>query len=101
VLFLSGCIPLEAQQDTTPRPVPEGSPCAQMCEHIGPNGLGCEEGQPVYDSDVAGPPGVPNESCVTFCNKQLDNGVDIFPECIARVKSCDEIEDARFNCGGP
>lgn len=69
-----------------------------MCQHIGPKaqgGLGCPEGDPVYDSDLPGPRGTPNKSCEQFCKDQQSNGVFINPRCVAQVKSCDEIEAAR------
>jgi hypothetical protein len=69
-----------------------------MCLHIGPKaqgGLGCEEGDPVYDSDLPGPKGVPNKSCTAFCTGQQANGVFVNPRCIIQVKSCGEIESAR------
>jgi hypothetical protein len=66
-----------------------------MCAHIGPTGMNCPEGQSVYDSDVAGPVGTPNESCTDFCSKQEQNGVFINPKCVAQVTSCADIEAAR------
>jgi hypothetical protein len=70
-----------------------------MCRHIGPEGLACEEGEPVYDSDLPGTPGVPNESCAMFCEKQQENGVNLYTGCVAKVRSCAEIETARQHCG--
>ncbi len=69
-----------------------------MCQHIGPadaGGLGCAEGQPLYDSTQPGEAGVPNESCTAFCQHQQANGVFINPRCIMQVTSCDQIEAAR------
>jgi hypothetical protein len=69
-----------------------------MCAHIGPvdeGGLGCAEGQPVYDSTLPGDAGVPNESCTQFCEKQQANGVFINPRCVMQVTSCSQIETAR------
>ncbi len=73
--------------------------CDAMCKHIGPKsqgGLGCEEGNPVYDSDRPGPAGVPNKTCTDFCVEQQNNGVFINPRCVMKVKSCDEVEMARL-----
>jgi hypothetical protein len=67
-----------------------------MCSHIGPNGLKCEEGEPVYDSDIPGERGIPNQSCEDFCKQQQALGVFINPKCVMKVKSCDEIESARL-----
>jgi hypothetical protein len=78
-----------------PSPAPDSTYCAQMCAHIGPSGLGCLEGNPVYDSSLPGPRGVPNESCADFCTKQEANGVFINPKCVMKVTSCADIEDAR------
>jgi len=66
-----------------------------MCDHIGPQNLNCAEGQPVYDSALPGPTGVPNESCTDFCTKQQANGVFINPKCVAKVAACSDIEAAR------
>ena len=86
--------------DPTPDPAPDPvlSDCEVMCRHIGPDHLDCEEGAAVYDSDLPGPPGVPNQSCAAFCERQQSNGVLINPRCVARVQSCDEIETARQHC---
>jgi len=71
-----------------------------MCLHIGPGpeNLNCEEGEAVYDSDLPGTPGVPNLSCTDFCEKQQENGLNLYPRCVAQVQSCEEIESARQNC---
>jgi hypothetical protein len=66
-----------------------------MCDHIGPKGLNCPEGQPIYDSALPGPAGVPNEDCTTFCQNQQKNGVSINPKCVAQVLLCSDIESAR------
>lgn len=82
----------------TPSPTPDSDLCGQMCQHIGPKaqgGLGCPEGDPVYDSDIAGPKGVPNKSCEQFCKDQQTNGVFINPRCVMQVTACDQIEAAR------
>lgn len=68
-----------------------------MCDHIGPEGLGCPEGEPVYDSDLPGPRGEPNQSCEDFCLKQEENGLGLNPECVAQVESCDQVDSAMQN----
>ena len=86
------------QNIANPTPKPDSDICEAMCQHIGPKaqgGLGCEEGNPVYDSDKPGPKDVPNESCVEFCKETQDSGVSFNPRCILQVKSCDQIESAR------
>lgn len=101
-LLLLGCHPQDVKPtpppDPNPTPVPVTSACESMCGTIGPDGLNCEEGRPIYDSDLPGPPGVPNESCSAFCEKQQENGLNLHPSCVAKVKSCDEIESARQHC---
>lgn len=101
LILLLGCHPKPSPNPPpgpTPDPDPAMSACEAMCQHIGPKGLGCEEGDPVYDSDLPGEPGVPNQSCTSFCEKQQENGLDLNPRCVARVQSCSEIETARQNC---
>jgi len=84
----------------TPRvvPAPDSDYLTAMCQHLGPKaqgGLGCPEGEPVYDSDVSGPKGVPNTSCVEAYQKMQRNGIFVNPKCLIKVRSCVEIEDAR------
>jgi len=103
-LLLLGCHPYDVRPTPAPEPEPQPvhSACADMCQAIGPvqeGGLGCEEGNSVYDSDLPGKPGVPNESCTDFCGKQQKNGIDLKPQCVAKVRSCSEIEPARQQCG--
>ena len=79
----------------TPSPAPDSSYCDAMCAHIGPSGLNCPEGQAVYDSAVAGPRGVANESCTDFCKKEEAVGVWENPKCVMVVATCADIEPAR------
>jgi hypothetical protein len=96
---LIGCHPdVKPDPGPTPGPTPTIDGCAVMCKHLAPvqeGGLGCEEGQAVYDSDLPGTPGVPNESCADFCHKQETNGLSINTACVAQVQSCADIEAAR------
>lgn len=97
---LTGCLPVP-KDETTPDPNPvtddptteELTACERACKHVGPDGLGCEYGEPVYDSDVEGERGVPNTSCAVFCAKQEANGLEQKPECIAKVGACSEIDE--------
>lgn len=101
LILLIGCHPQPTPIPTPgpgPGPAPVTSDCESMCQNIGPEGLNCEEGGKVYDSDLPGEPGVPNQSCVGFCEKQQENGLDLNPRCVAKVRSCDEIETARQHC---
>lgn len=96
--FLTACPGPSPGPSPNPIPTPDSALCGDMCKHIGPKdqgGLGCEEGTPVYDSDLPGPKGVPNKSCTDFCTGQQANGVFVNPRCVMQVKSCDEIESAR------
>ena len=96
-VFFIGCDVTTTPPNVPPQPAPDSSSCDAMCKTIGPKdqgGLGCEEGNPVYDSDVPGPKDVPNESCGDFCRKQQTNGVHLNPSCVAKVKSCDQIDAA-------
>lgn len=79
----------------TPTPAADSAFCGDMCVHIGPGGLNCPEGQPVYDSALPGPAGQPNESCTQFCQVQEQNGVFINPKCVMLVTICSGIEAAR------
>ena len=109
VLVSFGCHPVDVQPDPSPpeptpdpgpspdpEPQPEDSPCAQMCATL--ENLGCEEGEPLYDSDLPGPRGEPNQTCTGFCEKQMANGLDLKPLCVAKVTSCDLVEPARDTC---
>jgi len=96
-LCLLGCA-CNQNQLVNPKPKPDSDVCAAMCQHIGPKtqgGLGCEEGNPVYDSDKPGPKDVPNESCPEFCKLTQDSGISMNPRCVLLVENCDQIEAAR------
>jgi hypothetical protein len=88
-------------QDPVVRPIPkpDSDICSEMCQHIGPKekgGLGCEEGDSVYDSDKPGPKDVPNESCEEFCRITQNNGISMNPRCVRLIERCDQIELARI-----
>jgi hypothetical protein len=97
-LGLIGCPPLRQAPSPSPTVPPDSDLCGAMCKHIGPRaqgGLGCEEGESVYDSDRPGKRGVPNKSCEDFCREQQAHGVFVNPRCIMKVETCSEIEAAR------
>jgi len=97
LLSLTGCPPTEdTNYPPPPIPPPDTDLCDAMCDHIGPDGLGCEEGEDVYNSDIEGPKDVPNQSCGDFCRELQDKGVFVNPRCVATVPSCDVIEDYRL-----
>ena len=85
-------------KDVRPGPQPGKADCAQMCKHLGPDNLNCEEGEPYYDSDLPGTPGVPNATCTHFCESQMDKGIDLHPECVLTATSCEEVEVERLRC---
>ena len=96
VFFLaSACHPDREAPSPNPPVPPDTDMCGKMCEHIGPKGLKCEEGEDYYDSDVAGPKGKPNATCEFFCKTQQGKGVFINPRCVAQVPSCPQIEEWR------
>jgi hypothetical protein len=66
-----------------------------MCDHIGPEGLRCEEGNPLYNNDLPGAEGVPNQSCKDNCEELQKKGFFVNPRCVATVQRCDQIEDYR------
>lgn len=90
-LVLIGC-PMEP-------PVPPPNPpvdtdwCGKMCGHL--KGLGCEEGQPLYNNDLPGPEGEPNQSCEDNCVELQDKGFFVNPRCVATVPTCEDIEPYR------
>lgn len=101
VLALAGC-PKEPDAPG-PRPivVPDTTECEAMCNHIGPQGLNCEEGQPVYNSDLPGPPGIPNQPCKDWCEEIQTRGTFLNPRCVKTVPTCDLIEEYRKKtCNG-
>lgn len=93
-IILLGCSGL-GRNPASPNPavVPDSELCGAMCDHL--EQLGCEEGRPVYDSDLKGPQGVPNESCEAFCKDQQSKGTFVNPRCVMVVKTCADIEPAR------
>lgn len=94
-LLLPGCPPSEPPLPPSPNPPPDTDLCGKMCDHIGPTGLKCEEGNPVYNNDIPGPADVPNQSCADNCKELQDKGVFVNPRCVATVPNCDQIEAFR------
>jgi hypothetical protein len=90
--LMIGCPPSADYPSPRPDPATDVDLCGSMCDHLGPKGLNCEEGGPVYDSDLPGPNGVPNESCEDFCKKQENAGSYLNPRCLAKTPTCAEIE---------
>lgn len=78
-----------------PRPVdvPDSNQCQAMCDHL--KELGCEEGQPLYNSDLPGPAGVPNQSCTDWCGEIQAKGTFLNPRCVKKAPFCEMIEEWR------
>lgn len=98
-LILTGC-PLQPSIPP-PNPPVDTDLCDEMCTHL--QKLGCEEGMPVYNSDIPGPVDVPNQSCTDNCRELQDKGFFVNPRCVLGVPSCEAIEAYRQkqpkNCG--
>ena len=97
-LALVGCPTTTTTQDpATPTPIkpPYTDLCDEMCDHIGPENLKCEEGEDVYNDDLPGDAGVPNQSCEDFCRTLQEQGVNVNPRCVRLVPNCGSIEDYR------
>lgn len=92
ILFL-GC-PIEPVVPP-PNPPVDTDWCGRMCEHL--KGLGCEEGEGVYNNDKEGPVGEPNQTCQEWCEEMQDPNHLYFinPRCVATVPDCDSIEEYR------
>jgi hypothetical protein len=73
-------------------PAPDSQFCPAACDHIGPNGLNCPEGQPLYNESLPGEAGVPNETCTQFCQAQQQNAIFLNPRCLMQVPTCADIE---------
>lgn len=94
-LVLTGCPQFPDAPTPSPLAPPDTDLCGKMCEHIGPEGLKCEEGESVYDSDVPGPVDVPNVTCKDFCETSQERGAFMNPRCVSLAPSCDKIEQFR------
>jgi len=98
--LLWGCTPTPKQPPSpNPAVVPDSELCGSMCDHL--SALGCEEGQPLYDSDRPGKQGVPNMTCKEFCEEQQVRGTFINPRCVLKVQHCSEIEPSRQKVCSP
>lgn len=77
----------------SPIPPPDTNLCAAMCAHLAK--LGCEEGKPLYNNDLPGPAGVPNQSCADNCTELQKKGFFVNTKCVMQVGQCSQIESAR------
>ena len=94
-LLLLGCPPNKDPVVPPPTPPPDSDWCGTMCQHL--QGLGCEEGEDVYNNDLPGPPDVPNQTCEDWCAELQDPEHLYFinPRCVSEVTSCEQIEEYR------
>jgi len=69
------------------------SECAVMCGHL--KSLRCQEGEDLYNSDISGPVGIPNQTCTAWCIEVQGRGVFLNPRCVKTVPSCNLIEEYR------
>ena len=90
--LLAGC-PGPSNVVPPPNPPPDTDLCASMCQHL--QKLGCEEGKDLYNNDLPGPNGVPNQTCAANCKELQDKGFAVNPRCVSTVQKCDEIEAYR------
>lgn len=95
VVLSSSCNPPKEADTPSPAPinVPDTEMCPVMCEHF--KALKCEEGDPLYNSDLPGPKGVPNQTCAEWCVEIQSKGTYLNPRCGKVVPSCDLIESWR------
>jgi len=101
-MFIPGC-PQTTRITPQPPVVTDQAMCPLACEHIGPTGLKCEEGNPIdmkkACNDTAdcmkGAECFAKKcivSCTQFCIDTENVGVWLDPGCVAGVTSCNEIE---------
>lgn len=109
VVNILGCPAIEEKQGA-PRPDPGTEvKCRAACEHIGPKGLDCEEGRPIVMKESCNLDGGSRckapatcsagkcvVDCVTFCTETQATGAGVTPECVAKVRSCAEIDACRL-----
>ena len=102
-LVLTGCPNNPGTPDPVvpPNPPPDTDWCVAMCDHLAE--LKCEEGEPLFNNDLPGPEGVPNQSCADNCTELQDKGFFVNPKCVVDAPSCEMIEDYRLqepeSCG--
>jgi hypothetical protein len=96
LLVAAGCRQEKDPEIPAPPPAPASDPafCAEACAQH--EELGCEEGEPVYNSDLPGPAGEPNQSCEEWCVEMQERGSALNPACTRLVSSCDQIEEYRL-----
>ena len=100
-IFL-GC-PRTTEITPTPPEINDQAMCKVACDHIGPEGLRCDEGLPIdmgkacladtqCDTHQLCSAGRCIVTCERFCIDTENNGVWLDPTCVSTVKSCSEID---------
>jgi hypothetical protein len=82
VVGLFGC---GAPEHVVPEPIVPTVKGSEWCDEAEKNllALGCEEGRPTKRG----------KSFTEFClETQQDGGIDLNPQCLATIKSCDEVD---------
>lgn len=110
VLAIGACRCSSTNEDPAPviRPQPGAELCGEACNHIGPDGLNCEEGLPVMipigeQGTVECEPDAGALECISceeFCVEQHKKGIYWNTSCIAEVTACEEIETVCNDGGG-
>ena len=91
LLVLASCPPAVSP---SPNPPPDTDQCSVMCAHL--QALKCEEGEPLYNNDIPGPKGVPNQSCTDNCTELQKKGLFLNPRCVATAPDCKQVEEYRL-----
>jgi hypothetical protein len=68
-------------------PSTEENHCIDACKNL--EQLNCPESQPIKLKDG----GI--VSCVGFCNETLSNGIKLKTSCVAKIKTCKDIQDCQ------
>lgn len=87
------CSGVASRVPPPPNPPQDTDLCQAMCEHL--MAIGCEEGKPLYNSDLPGPVDVPNQSCSDNCKELQTKGFFFNPKCVIDAPTCDQIEPYR------
>jgi len=93
--LLWGC-PQQEAEIPAPPPGPASDPtfCEEACQVF--QDKACEEGEDLYNSDLDGEPGEPNQTCVEWCHELQDRKAALNPKCTRLIEVCDQIEDYRL-----
>lgn len=96
-VFMFACAHCGESIKPTPLP-PDIHMCKVACDHIGPEGLNCPDGQPIdmlFPDKNGCEDGVNETTCVScekFCKDTMNQRVWLEPTCVSQIVSCDQIE---------